>query len=167
MRGLSTALALVLALPPMVLNRVPRAAAQLPPSQLPSPTESEYFETFGGGIVIDPSSSPPRSFYAITLLIQKPLPVGSVAVAEFENPQPGGEPIRVIADPTGHSDLGDRLTIPSPALPCMINNRNYRVSISLVTAADSMQVISTHGQLINVALPPQLLRELGVAECGS
>ncbi len=78
--------------------------------------------------------------YMITLKKIAPIPDGTTAVAEFENPA-GGDPLVV------HEKLysfWDRITLESPDLRCVRKDRPYSVSIKLVDATDkTIQTIKT------------------------
>ena len=78
--------------------------------------------------------------YMITLKKIAPIPDGTTAVAEFENPA-GGDPLVV------HEKLysfWDRITLESPDLRCVRKDRTYSVSIKLVDATDkTIQTIKT------------------------
>ncbi|AYG58668.1 hypothetical protein [Rhizobium jaguaris] len=78
--------------------------------------------------------------YMITLKKIAPIPEGTTAVAEFENPM-GGDPLVV------HEKIytfWDKITLESPDLRCVRKDRPYSVSIKLVDASDkTIQTIKT------------------------
>jgi hypothetical protein len=78
--------------------------------------------------------------YVIVLRRKSPIPDGSVAVAEFENPM-GGDPL-VVTEKI--FPFWDKITLTSPALHCVRKDRPYAVSIKLVDAGGTtIQSIKT------------------------
>lgn len=78
--------------------------------------------------------------YMITLKKIAPIPDGTTAVAEFENPA-GGDPL-VIRQKI--FSFWDQITLESPDLHCVRKDRPYSVSIKLVDASDKpIQTIKT------------------------
>lgn len=78
--------------------------------------------------------------YMITLKKIAPIPEGTVAVAEFENPA-GGDPLVVRQK---IYSFWDKITLESPDLRCVRKDRPYSVSIKLVDAGDkTIQTIKT------------------------
>ncbi|ENN85825.1 hypothetical protein RHSP_18385 [Rhizobium freirei PRF 81] len=78
--------------------------------------------------------------YMITLKKIAPIPEGTTAVAEFENPA-GGDPLVI------HEKIysfWEKITLESPDLRCVRKDRPYSVSIRLVDASDkTIQTIKT------------------------
>ncbi|AVA20994.1 MULTISPECIES: hypothetical protein [unclassified Rhizobium] len=78
--------------------------------------------------------------YMITLKKIAPIPEGTTAVAEFENPM-GGDPL-VVREKI--YTFWDKITLESPDLRCVRKDRPYSVSIKLVDASDkTIQIIKT------------------------
>ncbi|NKJ07238.1 hypothetical protein [Rhizobium sp. SG741] len=78
--------------------------------------------------------------YMITLKKIAPIPEGTTAVAEFENPA-GGDPLVVRQK---IYTFWDKITLESPDLRCVRKDRAYSVSIKLVDASDkTIQTIKT------------------------
>ncbi|MDL2404541.1 hypothetical protein PY650_02490 [Rhizobium calliandrae] len=78
--------------------------------------------------------------YMITLKKIAPIPEGTTAVAEFENPM-GGDPL-VVREKI--YTFWDKITLESPDLRCVRKDRPYSVSIKLVDASDkTLQTIKT------------------------
>lgn len=78
--------------------------------------------------------------YMITLKKIAPIPEGTTAVAEFENPA-GGDPLVVRQK---IYSFWDKITLESPDLRCVRKDRPYSVSIKLVDASDkTIQAIKT------------------------
>ena len=78
--------------------------------------------------------------YMITLKKIAPIPEGTTAVAEFENPM-GGDPL-VVREKI--YTFWDKITLESPDLHCVRKDRPYSVSIKLVDASDkTIQTIKT------------------------
>ncbi|MFT4181394.1 MAG: hypothetical protein QM636_05675 [Rhizobium sp.] len=78
--------------------------------------------------------------YMITLKKIAPIPEGTVAVAEFENPA-GGDPLVVRQK---IYSFWDKITLESPDLRCVRKDRPYSVSITLLDAGDkTIQTIKT------------------------
>jgi hypothetical protein len=66
--------------------------------------------------------------YVVTLAKSKPVPDGSVVLAEFENPA-GGEPLRVEQKVWPRSD---KVALESPPLSCVVKDKPYQFSIRLI-----------------------------------
>lgn len=78
--------------------------------------------------------------YLINLARKQPIPEGSFAIAEFENPL-GGAPL-VVKEKI--FPLWDRITLQSPPVHCVHKDRPYAVTIRLVDADDrTIQTIKT------------------------
>ncbi|OEC93211.1 hypothetical protein A9Z06_11395 [Rhizobium sp. YK2] len=78
--------------------------------------------------------------YMITLKKIAPIPEGTKAIAEFENPA-GGDPLVVNQK---IYTFWDKITLESPDLHCVRKDRPYAVSIKLVDASDkTIQTIKT------------------------
>jgi len=78
--------------------------------------------------------------YLVNLAKRAPIPDGSFAIAEFENPL-GGEPL-VVREKI--FPFWDRITLQSPAVHCVRKDRPYAVSIRLVDAnGKTIQTINT------------------------
>ncbi|MDK4714557.1 hypothetical protein [Rhizobium sp. CNPSo 4039] len=78
--------------------------------------------------------------YMITLKKIAPIPEGTKAIAEFENPA-GGDPFVVNQK---IYTFWDKITLESPDLHCVRKDRPYSVSIKLVDAGDkTIQTIKT------------------------
>lgn len=78
--------------------------------------------------------------YMITLKKIAPIPEGTKAIAEFENPA-GGDPLVVNQK---IYTFWDKITLESPDLHCVRKDRPYAVSIRLVDASDkTIQTIKT------------------------
>jgi hypothetical protein len=132
-------------------------------AQLPTdPTESKYFTTSNGGIILDPNTQPIKISYVLALQLRQNIPSGAVAVADFENPENTNKPLQathVFTTPK------DSITLFSPNLSCITNGRNYRVLITLYTDAKRTRILGTHEQFINFTLPPAQLQQLNVRQC--
>ncbi|PKA40552.1 hypothetical protein N2599_04605 [Rhizobium sullae] len=68
--------------------------------------------------------------YLVTLKKTSPIPDGTVAIAEFENPA-GGDPI-ILKEKV--FPAWDKITLQSPSLHCVRKDRPYSVNIRLVDA---------------------------------
>ncbi|MBB4570189.1 hypothetical protein [Rhizobium leucaenae] len=94
--------------------------------------------------------------YMITLKKIAPIPEGTTAVAEFENPM-GGDPL-VVREKI--YTFWDKITLESPDLRCVRKDRPYSVSIKLVDAKDkTIQTIKTEvkSDLDQTVLPTRAL----------
>jgi hypothetical protein len=69
--------------------------------------------------------------YLVTLNKKAPIPEGAVAIAEFENPA-GGDPL-VVNEKI--FPAWDKITLQSPPIHCVKENRPYSVAIRLVDAS--------------------------------
>lgn len=78
--------------------------------------------------------------YLVNLARRKPIPDGSYAIAEFENPM-GGDPL-VVKEKI--FPFWDRITLQSEPVHCVRKDRPYGVTIRLVDAGDkTLQTIRT------------------------
>lgn len=81
--------------------------------------------------------------YLVTLKKIAPIPDGSFAIAEFENPL-GGDPI-VLKEKI--FPFWDKITLESPDIHCVHKDCPYAISIRIVDAGDKvLQTIKTHVQ---------------------
>jgi hypothetical protein len=90
------------------------------PQVMPPNAESEYFRTFGSGVLLRSSVTPTEIIYTITLDVRRPLPDKAVIVVQFENPNPKANPIDVVVEPKPDEK---KILIHSPSLACIINNK--------------------------------------------
>jgi hypothetical protein len=128
----------------------------------PEPTKSKYFETFGGGIVLDPRTQPVTISTVLTLQARQKIPLGAVVVADFENPASISKPLQ-----TTHSvtSTKDRITLISPNMSCVTNGQDYRVLVTLYADAKRTKILGTHEQLINFTVEPDQLQKLDIRLC--
>jgi hypothetical protein len=128
----------------------------------PEPTKSKYFETFGGGITLDPGTQPVKINCALTLQARQKIPSGAFAVADFENPANIGQPLQ-----TTHSftSTENRITLISPNMSCITNGQDYRVLVTLYTDTKRTRILGTHEQLINFTVSPDQLQQLDIRLC--
>jgi hypothetical protein len=142
----------------VVLGSVSVALAQ------PDPVVSEYFKTKGGGTATEPKDGVVFAYFGIILEPLKPLPENAVLVAEFENPQYPAKPYV-----TEHVPGADekKIVIRSEKFTCVVNNRDYRISVKLYSAADRASLLGEHVQPINFRMPKKYLQQLGLKECAS
>ncbi len=68
--------------------------------------------------------------YVVTLNKKAPIPEGTVAIAEFENPA-GGD---VLVTNEKIYPFWDKITLQSPAIHCVKKDKPYAVSVRLVDA---------------------------------
>jgi hypothetical protein len=129
----------------------------------PEPTKSKYFETFGGGITLDPRTQPVTINTVLTLQARQKIPLGAVAVADFENPANIDKPLQVIHNFT--STTKDRVTLISPNMSCVTNGQDYRVLVTLYADAKRTRILGTHEQLINFTVSPDQLQQLDIRQC--
>lgn len=100
--------------------------------------EGEYFELTGRLFVFNYRVATVR--YLVTLKPLKPVGEGEVAVASFENPA-GGAAI-VVRQKIW--PMGDKVTIESPPLECVVKDRPYKVSIRIEgPKGETMQAFET------------------------
>jgi hypothetical protein len=128
----------------------------------PEPTQSKYFTTFGGGVLLDPKNQPVKINYGLTLQLRQNIPSGAVAIADFENPANIDKPLRATHVFTSTKN---QITLISPDLSCVTNGRNYRVLVTLYSDAKRTRILGTHNQLINFTLPPAQLQQLDIRQC--
>jgi len=78
--------------------------------------------------------------YVVTLNKKAPIPEGTVAIAEFENPA-GGD---VLVTREKIYPFWDKITLQSPALHCVKKDKPYAVSVRLVDAkGETLQSLKT------------------------
>lgn len=137
-------------------------------AQLPDPSESEYFNTSRAGVVIDPATQPPEITYFLVLQPKLEIPAGAIAVIEFENPADSDRPLRDVLRLDQPITASDRLiTLRSPNLECITNDRNYRLSVTLFADAQQRQILDTYEQMIYFTAPEAQLQQVGVVQCSS
>ncbi len=129
----------------------------------PDPTSSEYFATFGGGMVFLPETKPPTPAYTLSLDLKKNIPAGAVAVAEFENPVDKSKPL--FATYVFKANEKDRIRFISPKLSCVTNNRNYRILVTLYSDAKRTRTLGTHEQSINFTATPAQVQQFDLPLC--
>lgn len=94
--------------------------------------------------------------YVVTLAKSKPVPDGSVVLAEFENPA-GGEPLRVEQKVWPQAD---KVSLESPPLSCVVKDKPYQISIRLIGPdKKTLQTLATTltGTLDQTVLPDRPL----------
>lgn len=78
--------------------------------------------------------------YVVTLNKKAPIPEGTVAIAEFENPA-GGD---VLVTNEKIYPFWDKITLQSPAIHCVKKDKPYAVSVRLVDAkGETLQSLKT------------------------
>ena len=78
--------------------------------------------------------------YVVTLNKKAPIPEGTVAIAEFENPA-GGD---VLVTNEKIYPFWDKITLQSPALHCVKKDKPYAVNVRLVDArGETLQSLKT------------------------
>ena len=92
----------------------------------------------------------PSAIFALTLVIEKPLPVGSTVFVEFENPNQPDSPF-VIANVAAENG---KILARSPKFVGIQNKRAY-LSRTKLFGADE-QLLSVHDQWIWFDAPPEL-----------
>jgi hypothetical protein len=141
-------------------------AAQTLAQTKPEPTQSQYFNTFGGGIALVPTSQSTTTSYApryvLILELRQNIPLGAVAVATFENPINPNQPISTAYTFTSNvfSTNEKRITLGSPSLNCVTNGRNYRTRVTLYADAKKSRVLGTHEQVVNFTVTPEQIQQL-------
>ena len=104
--------------------------------------KSEYFETFGGGFLID--KQPFRVSYVLDLKPLKTLPSTTWVIVSFENPR-GGPPIIMEQAMT----LKDgRLILESKPIKGLQSHHDYQVQVSIYADSSKATLLGTHTQLI-------------------
>lgn len=95
--------------------------------------------------------------YAMTYRIVKQIPSKLFVALEFENPEPGSDAITVDKqiEPT---DEG--LSVSSPALSGITNNRNYSVILRAYTDEAHTNLLVTHTQEVQFSVPTKLFEHL-------
>lgn len=128
----------------------------------PEPTQSQYFNTSGGGIALIPSQSDNTSYipkYVLTLELRQSIPLGAVAVATFENPANINKPLSTTYT---FSTNKDRISLMSPNLSCVTNGKNYRTTVTLYASAKRSRILGTHEQVVNFTIAPAQIQQLNV-----
>ena len=125
----------------------------------PSATTSEYFKTTGGAFVFAVKDGKGTPMYAMTYRVIKKSDSTLFVTLEFENPEPGSKAIIVEKqiEPTDQE-----LSVQSPALPGITNNKNYTVVLRAYTDEAHTNLVVTHIQQIQFSVGPQLLQRLNL-----
>jgi hypothetical protein len=129
-----------------------------------SPVTSEYFKTKGGGTALDSKEGVRFAYFGLILEPMKPLPEGAVLVTEFENPQDASKPLTTEYTPSA----GEReIVLKSSTYTCVVNNRDYRISVKLFTDRERKVLLSEHIQAITFSMPKRYMKQAGLKECDS
>lgn len=108
----------------------------------PKPQHSEYFQSNGGGFLIERLEKNVR--YGINLASKGNAPVGSYIVVEYENPA-GGVPLL-----SSHRVQGDEVefSLKSPPIRGLRANSNYLVTVYLYANEDRNTLLGKHKQRV-------------------
>lgn len=114
------------------------------------PADTEYLTTTGGGFLLKSG----KPMYAMSYLVKKPLPDGSLLRVTFENPENPNEPfVKNVKANEGE------VMVRSEPMNSIKNRKNYRVLVEVVL---STEVISSHVQFVRFEMPDALLKQIGV-----
>ena len=127
------------------------------------PVTSEYLKTAGGGTAVDTKDGARFAFFGIVLKTVKPLPPNAVLVAYFDNPREPSKPLTTEYTPReGEAEI----VIRSEPYTCVVNNRDYRVTVKIYSP-DKSTLVSEHIQPISFNMPKKQLQQLRLKECDS
>ena len=131
----------------------PQGGDSLP---LPEPAVSEYVKTEGAGFTVQNDAD---IRYAMTYLLRKE--VGDVPsfMVEFENPADGE---LSLANGGMLDQFQTEIAVKSPVLPCIENQRNYRVRLKLFSGN---QLVAQHDDLVQFALPVSMMMRIKAPAC--
>jgi hypothetical protein len=118
----------------------------------PNPVASEYFETRGGGFVINTDRE--EVTYAMSVTAIKPMPEGAVLEATFENPRDPSSPF-VVNVPLPPED--DFLVLKSPPVNGLRAYSAYSVDLILFRGPAKASVVARHRQYIRSTFDQSLL----------
>jgi len=130
--------------------------------KMPPNAESEYLKTVAVGISLNGNVEPTEIKYAITLKARKPLPESAIAVLKFENPDPRAAAVEALYEPKPDQK---EMFVLSPSVACIVNQRYYRVVVTLFADHKRRDILGTHEQMVAFFMDPMLLRTLSVREC--
>ena len=124
----------------------------------PKPKTSEYFESLGGGFLYKDS----KAFYVMDLKILKPPPPGHHLEVTFQNPKKKAEDIKT----TDRLEInGDLLSIASPVLACVRNNKKYTVTLELYSDPNKTEKLGTHKQKLEFKMDKGMFDMIGFDKC--
>ncbi len=119
----------------------------------PKPSSSERFVTEGAGFLVEGSSVRYGMIYRLT----KPYPDSLYVVVEFENPKPGGRPLRTETLLKAGETM---LKVQSPPLPGIENDRVYATTLTAYRDHNHRQLVARHEQPVMFRMPEKLLPQL-------
>ena len=125
---------------------------------------SPYFKTTGSGAALEIKGGAKSVFFGISLEALKPLPKGAVIAAEFDNPLAAAAPLKAGYTPKPGEKT---VTLRSDALDCVVNNRNYTITVRLYADAAHRKLLGTHIQNVSLKIPQSAIEQVGIKECGS
>jgi hypothetical protein len=119
----------------------------------PTPVESEYFTTLGGGFMMTLGAKPSMR-YGVNLHIKKELPAHTYAVIEFENPANKWLPYRTEGSIEEiHSTFAGRyknvFVFNSPSLQGVKRHSHYMITLSIYSDASQQVLVTRHEQRVS------------------
>jgi len=126
-------------------------------SGLPKPSLSEYVRTESGGFTVTRDVGVK---YALTYTLLKSIGEKPSIKVEFENPMKKGEAL-ILEKEIGLDER--QLVISSEPLPCIVNNRNYSVVLTLYS--NNVEV-ARHKDNVQFKLSDSLFNQLNLIACG-
>ncbi|MTW10043.1 hypothetical protein GM658_05465 [Pseudoduganella eburnea] len=121
------------------------SAEEVRPSGPTRPSQTEYFTSAVAMVLV--ARDAPTSILALSLLPNKPLPVGSSILVEFEDPADNKSPFMV----SGTVNEKGELHVQSPKIEEIRNKRAYLTRTKVI--GPDNQVLSEHIQWIWFEMP--------------
>lgn len=106
----------------------------------PTPAESEYFTSLGGGFNFDRDTK--TASYGITIVSKGEVASGNVIEARFENPDGGEDLIRTRLVAEGESEF----VFTSPPVEGLKPYTNYSIEFVLYETSAKDKILGTHNQ---------------------
>ncbi len=122
----------------------------------PKPNTTGPIHTLGGGFLVQDG----QLKYGMTY-VSKSLPEPAYARAEFQNPSSDEAPLKT---DLGKLNLESEIVVQSPAFPAIKNNTTYWVTLYIYSDAAQSQLLHTHHDKVQFAMPSSYMRSIGIQE---
>jgi hypothetical protein len=127
-------------------------------SSLPDPVTTNHVATEGAGFMLQ--GQPRKVHYSVSYTFLDLKQGSYTAVVDFENPDGGTSPLRVIKR---FSYPVKSLNLESPALGSIRSGQNYNVRLELHQGGATGPVVDTHDQQVNFGIPKTMAAQMNVA----
>ena len=122
---------------------------------MPNASKSEYFETKGAMFLLDRTNMTFR--YWLLLSVSKPFPKDAIVEAVFENPTNKNSPLTTTRKLDGTEK---ELRLESSSVHGLKYRKNYDSDVRLFADGAKKNLVSTHKQQVQHAMPPKELKRI-------